>query len=68
MKDYGMEYEEMSFLEKHGGMIWAASCAISTVIVVGFMIMAFILSLPGCIDQLAGHSANVVAVSRGIAE
>jgi hypothetical protein len=68
MKDYGSLSQQISFLDKHRTKIGSALSTTITLIVLSIAVMVFMLRLPAAIDQLEGHSSEVVAISKGISE
>jgi hypothetical protein len=64
MKDYGNEFPIEN--KTNGDLIEDIALTIAALIITGVMAICFILTLPACVDLLTGHSANVVAISRGV--
>jgi hypothetical protein len=64
MKDYGSQYP-IENKRADGDFIEEIAMTIASLLITGVMAICFVLTLPACVDQLAGHSANVVSISRG---
>ena len=54
-KDYGTEYEQPSFFDRHGKQIGFISCTISSIIVVGFLVWAVMFPLTEMICRFAAR-------------
>jgi len=64
MKDYGSQYP-IENNKTDGDLLEEVVITIAALIITGVMAVCFVMALPACVDQLAGHSANVVSISRG---